>query len=122
MATVSIIQANYSDPKIETVLAPFGGMGQFVNNNEKVLLKVNLLSSKGPEKAVTTHPEFIGAVAQAVREAGGRPAIGDSPARYFSKRHLREAYRSSGIEKLARAENIPLNFYTGKRETLVKSF
>ena len=45
MAKVSIIRATYSDPEIETLLAPLGGMEQFVKKNEKVLLKVNLLSS-----------------------------------------------------------------------------
>ena len=88
MAKVSIIKATYSDPRIETLLAPLGGMEQFVKKNEKVLLKVNLLSAKEPEKAVTTHPEFVRAVAKAVREAGGEPYIGDSPAGPFSKRNL----------------------------------
>ena len=87
MAMVSIIKATYSDLEIEALLGPFGGMAQFVKKNEKVLLKMNLLSArKGPEKAVTTHPEFVRAVARAVRKAGGKPYIGDSPAGSFSKR------------------------------------
>ena len=112
MATVSIIKATYSDPEIETLLAPFGGMEQFIKKNEKVLLKVNLLSAKGPEKAVTTHPDFVRAVAKAVREAGGEPYIGDSPSGPFSKRNLNKAYRRSGLENLAGDEEIPLNFNT----------
>jgi len=110
MATVNIIKATYSDPEIETLLAPLGGMERFVKKNDKVLLKVNLLSVKGPEKAVTTHPEFVRAVAKAVREAGGEPYIGDSPAGPFSIRNLNKAYRRSGLEDLAREEEIPLNF------------
>jgi len=94
MAKVSIIKATYSDPGIETLLAPLGGMEQFVKKNEKVLLKVNLLSAKEPEKAVTTHPEFVKAVAKAVREAGGEPYIGDSPGGPFSQRNLNKAYKS----------------------------
>ena len=116
MATVSIIKATYSDPEIETLLAPLGGMEQFVKKNEKVLLKVNLLSAKDPEKAVTTHPEFVRAVAKAVRKAGGEPYIGDSPAGPFSKRYLGKAYRRSGLEKLAAEEKIPLNFDTGVKK------
>ena len=80
MATVSIVKATYSDPEIETLLAPFGGMEQFVKKSEKVLLKVNLLGAKEPEKAVTTHPDFVRAVARAVKAAGAEPYIGDSPA------------------------------------------
>ena len=116
MATVSIIKATYSDVDIESLLEPLGGMGRFVKEKEKVLLKVNLLSSKGPEKAVTTHPEFVRAVAQAVRKAGGEPYIGDSPGGTFSKRTLKKTYRSSGLEKLAEDEKIPLNFNTGVKK------
>ena len=116
MAIVSIIKATYSDPGIETLLAPLGGMQRFVNKQEKVLLKVNLLSAKAPHKAVTTHPEFVRAVAEAVRGAGGEPYIGDSPAGLFSKRTLKKAYDRSGLENLAKAEEIPLNFDTGVKQ------
>jgi len=116
MATVSIIKATYSDPEIETLLAPFGGMEQFVKKNEKVLLKVNLLSAKEPQKAVTTHPEFVRAVAKAVKKAGGEPLIGDSPAGPFSKRYLNKAYGRSGLANLAGEEEIPLNFDTGVKK------
>ncbi len=116
MATVSIIKATYSDTEIETLLAPFGGMEQFVKKNEKVLLKVNLLSAKEPEKAVTTHPEFVRAVAKAVRKAGGEPYIGDSPAGTFSKRSLTKAYRRSGLENMAGEEEIFLNYNTGAKK------
>jgi len=116
MAKVSIIKATYSDPAIKTLLAPLGGMEQFVKKNEKVLLKVNLLSAKEPEKAVTTHPEFVRAVAKAVRKAGGEPYIGDSPAGPFSKRNLNKTYRLSGLENLAVEEGIPLNYDTGTKK------
>ena len=113
MATVSIMKATYSEPWIETLLAPLGGVQRFVKKNEKVLLKVNLLSAKAPEKAVTTHPEFVRAVAKAVREAGAEPYIGDSPAGLFSKRILNKAYQRSGLKNLAGEEKIALNYDTG---------
>jgi uncharacterized protein (DUF362 family) len=116
MATVSIIKATYSDPDIATLLEPLGGMEQFVKKKENVLLKVNLLGAKDPEKAVTTHPEFVRAVARAVREAGGEPYIGDSPAGTFSKRSLTKAYGRSGLETMAKEEGIPLNLNTGVRK------
>ena len=88
MATVSIIKATYSDIALETLLAPFGGMGQFVKQNEKVLLKVNLLSAKEPEKAVTTHPELVRAVAKASKKAGAEPYIGEVLKRPITARDL----------------------------------
>jgi uncharacterized protein (DUF362 family) len=116
MTTVSITKATYADPGIEALLEPLGGMERFVKKGEKVLLKVNLLSAKAPEKAVTTHPEFVRAVARSVRMAGGIPFIGDSPAGPFSERALRKAYRRSGLEDMGGEEDISLNFDTRTRK------
>lgn len=113
MATVSIVRAAYTDFDLETLLAPLGGMSPIVQANDKVLLKVNLLSAKEPAKAVTTHPEFVRTVARAVKRAGGAPYIGDSPAGPFTKRVLDRAYRRSGLEKMAGEEAIVLNRETG---------
>jgi uncharacterized protein (DUF362 family)/NAD-dependent dihydropyrimidine dehydrogenase PreA subunit len=113
MAEVSIRKATYSAPGIEQLLEPLGGMERFVNRDERVLLKVNLLFAKEPEKAVTTHPEFVRAVAQLVRGVGGHPFIGDSPGGMFSQRSLRKAYQRSGLEVLGYEEDIPLNYDTG---------
>jgi uncharacterized protein (DUF362 family) len=116
MATVSINKATYLDPDIETLLAPLGGMERFVKKNERVLLKANILSAKDREKAVTTHPDFVRAVARAVRAAGGEPFVADSPAGTFSRRSLNKAYRRAGIEDMAGEEGIGLNFNTGVRK------
>jgi len=50
MATVSIIKATYSDITLETLLAPFGGMGQFVKLNEKVLLRLTYYQPKSRKR------------------------------------------------------------------------
>jgi uncharacterized protein (DUF362 family) len=115
MTKVSIIKATYSEPGIKKLLAPLGGMANFVDKGDRVLLKVNLLSAREPEKAVTTHPEVVRGVARAVKEAGGRPYIGDSPGGTFSERTLRKAYKRTGLEELSKQEHIPLNWDTGSR-------
>lgn len=48
-------------------------------DKSKVLLKPNLLTGKPPEKAVTTHPEFIRALTEILLDYGCRITIGDSP-------------------------------------------
>ena len=116
MAQVLIKKAGYDNPEIDLLLEPLGGMENFVKEGDKVLLKVNLLSGREPEKAVTTHPDFIRAVVKAVRKVGGSPLIGDSPAGLFSKRALKKAYKRSGLEELAKEENIPLNYDTGSKK------
>lgn len=56
-----------------------GGIGAFVSQGERVLLKPNFLIGRSPEKCVNTHPELVRAVAQLVLEADATPVIGDSP-------------------------------------------
>lgn len=116
MAQVSIRKETYSDPDIDALLGPFGGMESFVKRGDKVLLKVNLLSAREPKRAVTTHPEIVRAVAKAVRKAGGKPYIGDSPAGMFSSRALMKAYKQSGLEEIANEEKIPLNYDTSSKK------
>jgi len=117
MAKVSIQKGTYSDPEIDKLLIPLGGMSRFVDRGDRVLLKVNLLSAREPEKAVTTHPEVVRAVAKAVTEAGGTPYIGDSPSGRFTERALRKAYMRSGLEAVAKEEDISLNWDTGSRRS-----
>jgi uncharacterized protein (DUF362 family) len=116
LARVSIRKETYADPNIDVLLEPFGGMESFVKRGDKVLLKVNLLSAREPQKAVTTHPEIVRAVAKAVRKAGGKPYIGDSPVGMFSSKALMKAYRQSGLEAIANEEKIPLNYDTSSQK------
>ncbi len=65
--------------KLVKLLEPLGGMSHFVQPGQNVLLKPNLLAGKPPEKAVTTHPALVRAVAELVQQAGGQVLLGDSP-------------------------------------------
>lgn len=81
---VSLNNLNTYDPEaclqaVQELLKPLGGIKAFVSSGQKVLLKPNLLSGKAPDKAVTTHPEIVRAVAKLAQEAGGIVSIGDSP-------------------------------------------
>ena len=81
---VSILKCNNYDGELiyETLKKSvdiLGGMSSFIKKGETVLLKPNLLFAKGPEKAVTTHPSVLYATLKLVKEAGGRPLVGDSP-------------------------------------------
>ena len=66
-------------PAVASSLGPLGGIGRFVGNGQRVLVKPNLLASRSPEEAVTTHPAVVQAVVEEVQKAGGVAIIGDSP-------------------------------------------
>jgi uncharacterized protein (DUF362 family)/Pyruvate/2-oxoacid:ferredoxin oxidoreductase delta subunit len=85
MTIVSVLACHNYNPddvrrSMAALLAPLGGMGAYVRPGMRVLLKPNLLSTAGLERAVTTHPAVVQAVAELVRGAGGTVLIGDSPA------------------------------------------
>jgi uncharacterized protein (DUF362 family)/NAD-dependent dihydropyrimidine dehydrogenase PreA subunit len=56
-----------------------GGMGRFAAASEKILLKPNLLFGSSPDKAVTTHPQLLKAMALLCRQNGAHVSYGDSP-------------------------------------------
>lgn len=93
---------------LKKLLGLLGGIGKFIKNGDRVLIKINLLSGKPPEKAVTTHPSLVEAVVNLVKEAGGIPAIGDSPGERATITGLARAYRIAGFEEVSRKTSVPL--------------
>jgi uncharacterized protein (DUF362 family)/NAD-dependent dihydropyrimidine dehydrogenase PreA subunit len=56
-----------------------GGINRFVSPMEKILLKPNVLYGAAPEKAITTHPALLKAMALLCLQNGARVSFGDSP-------------------------------------------
>jgi len=84
MTKVAVVKADSYDTQIveqamNELLAELGGMSQFVQPGDRVLVKPNMLEGLLPEKAATTHPEVVRAVIRAVQNAGATPLVGDSP-------------------------------------------
>jgi len=104
MATIVSLQrcSSYEPTVLRAALArllePLGGIGAFVKPGRRVLLKPNLIVPRPSEAAVTTHPEIVRAMALIVREAGGRPFVGDSPASGSAA----QVARAAGIAAVAR--------------------
>lgn len=124
MTTVSLIRAESYERQqlrasLETLLEPLGGMGAFVKKGDRVLLKPNLLTGGRPGKECITRPELVYGVAHLVREAGGQPFFGDSPA-FGSARGVAMA---NGYLPLLEELNIPVVEFHGQRyETVSQSF
>ncbi|MBR5369207.1 MAG: DUF362 domain-containing protein [Lachnospiraceae bacterium] len=82
---VVVIPCNtYDEEKVYECLKcgldELGGIGRFIKPEEKVLVKLNLLSAAQPERAVTTHPSVTKAVLRLLNEAGCADVkYGDSP-------------------------------------------
>ena len=79
-------------------------------DRSKVLLKPNLLAGKAPEKAVTTHPEFIRALSEILLDYGCRITIGDSPGYESTKK----AIINSGIMDIVRYYGLSISLFNRK--------
>ncbi|MBW4700176.1 MAG: DUF362 domain-containing protein [Aphanocapsa lilacina HA4352-LM1] len=80
LRTASSYAPGVLGPRLAQLLEPLGGMAAYVRPGDRVLLKPNLLTGARPAKACTTDPEIVRQVALLVRECGGKPFLGDSPA------------------------------------------
>jgi len=87
--------------------------GALIKPGQKVVLKANLLQAQLPEKAVTTHPAIVTAVARWVREVGATPIIADSPGGRFNVRKLRHVYDVTGMTVAAQEGDAILNYNVG---------
>ncbi len=111
MAVVSFIPVNSYDQHIvdeavKTGINLLGGIRQFVQPEEKILLKPNMLTGALPQKAITTHPAVFAAVARVLQEAGcTQLTYGDSPGNPATTPV--KAAAVTGIAETAAAMNIP---------------
>ncbi len=88
---------------VDKAVEELGGIDRFVGKGARVLLKVNLLFGRSPEKQVNTHPEVVRAMIRLVKKAGGKPLIGDSPAlgsatKAAAKCGIADVAKSEGVE------------------------
>jgi uncharacterized protein (DUF362 family)/Pyruvate/2-oxoacid:ferredoxin oxidoreductase delta subunit len=105
---------DHVEEKMKELLAMMGGMSQFAKPGEKIVLKVNLLGAAKPEKAVTTHPAVVTAVARMAKSEGSSPVIADSPGSGYpyNEKTLDRVYRTCGMYKAAEESGIEVNLDT----------
>jgi uncharacterized protein (DUF362 family) len=122
--TVSLIRADSYELSalrtfLTTLLEPLGGITVFVKEGDRVLLKPNFLTASRPGKECITRREIVYCVAQLVKEAGGKPFIGDSPA-FGSALGVAKA---NGYLPLIEELEIPIVEFHGKRyQTISDNF
>ena len=89
---------------LDEVLAAIGGLQSFVKPGASVLIKPNLLTDRSPDRAATTHPEIVRAIIRRVRQIGGIPAIGESPAGILK---IESVLEKTGFRALCESEKVP---------------
>ena len=123
---------SYDDPKVrkavEASLAPLGRLESVVKATDRVLIKLNLLSAKPPEAAVTTRPAVVRATINLVQELGATPVVMDSPGggstrasykKLLEKTGIRQVVEDTGCE-LVRFDEATLEVASDKAKTFKK--
>jgi uncharacterized protein (DUF362 family) len=102
---------------VRRIVDPLGGMAAFVRPGERIALKPNLLQGVFPERAITTHPAVVAAVALEVREAGAYPVVVESPGSgvVHVKTVIERVYRRTGMRAAADAYGFDLSEDMGWR-------
>jgi uncharacterized protein (DUF362 family) len=82
---------------VEQGFKEMGGIERFVKKGMKVVIKPNMGFNSTPERAHTTNPVLVEAVATMCKKVGASVAIMDRPVH-----NARLCYHSSGIEEVAK--------------------
>ena len=107
MTDVSIISCESYDRTevknaLRQVLEPLGGL-DWVREGMTVAVKANLVSGLRPEKAATTHPAMLAALAELLRGHGARVVIGDSPGGVYNSIYVNRVYAAAGLKEAEEA-------------------
>jgi len=117
MSKVAIVKCeNYEEDivkkAVEKSINLLGGISNFINEKDKVLIKPNLLRASLPESLIITYPALIKSVAKLVRNLGAEVTIGDSPGGTFTKNSLSKVYKISGLTDVSNETGAKLNWNT----------
>jgi uncharacterized protein (DUF362 family) len=99
--TQRLVVAGSDGPQrnLERALAAFGGIGSFVKQGEKVVIKPNCAWDRTPEQAANTNPELIGELARLCIAVGAASVVVVDSTCHDAAR----AFERSGIATAARA-------------------
>jgi len=92
-----------------SAIGELGGIKRFVKSSDVVLIKANLCGIYEPNKATTTHPNIIKAVAEEVIKTGAKCILVDSSNIMFNENKINKVYDITGMFDLTLSTNIELN-------------
>lgn len=94
---------------VDALFALCGGMESIVKPGQRVLVKLNLLMKRTPERATTTHPAVARAIVRAIQRIGATAILADSPGGPFTRGMLSGVYETCGIKAVAEETGCMLN-------------
>jgi uncharacterized protein (DUF362 family)/Pyruvate/2-oxoacid:ferredoxin oxidoreductase delta subunit len=130
MYQVSLVPCSTYDPErlqsaLQETVAPWGGL-EGVLAGERILLKLNLLTAKPPEAAVTTHPSVLRAMIDFLQANGRDVVVGDSPGGIHTPRSFQRLLEITGIAPVIRDTGCEVVFFDDQvleyRSTVARTY
>ncbi|KXS42639.1 MULTISPECIES: DUF362 domain-containing protein [unclassified Candidatus Frackibacter] len=128
MSTVASISCSKYEEElvikaVKRAVSELGGLSQWIDEGDRVLIKPNLLSPKAPEQAVTTHPLVLKATIQLVKEVGAIPIVGESSGGFLAEESLTaKAFDKTGTQTVCEEMNVEMiNFDRVETEVVANS-
>ncbi len=124
-------QSSYNGDEIKQIVSKIFRESGFEENlipGSTAFLKVNLLRGSHPDRAVTTHPVFVRAVAEYLVERDIKVIVGDSPAGPFTPYMLKKIYKECGLVDGLEGSGAELNYdvrseiIRGEQSLAIKDF
>ena len=101
---------NEVDKSVKRLLVSLGGINKFVKNNQKVLLKPNIVKGMKPEECGTTHPAIVESIIKILKENDCEVFLGDDP---FSD-EITDALKICGIYDVCKNHNVKIANFNKK--------
>ncbi len=114
--TVAVVRAEKAED-VAKALELLGGMGRFVKNGERILVKPNVCAAKPSSTGTVTDPELVAEICLMVKEAGGEPVVGESPIHPFRSARV---FRKAGYGDFQKRFGFPLVDFDASDSVVVK--
>lgn len=108
---------NEVDKAVTKLINNLGGISKFVNKNQKVLLKPNVVKGMKPEEAGTTHPAVVESIIKILKEIDCDVYVGDNP---FVDDAI-EALKICGIYDVCKKHDVRIAVFDRKRNNTYKN-
>jgi len=111
MSLVSLVRCNDYQPQrvydsVKKTIHLIGGIEKLIKPSNRVLLKINLLSTSSPERAIITHPSLVRAMVRLLKKSGAIVWVGDAASTGGMGSDLRRgnAFDVGGIREVVEKE------------------
>lgn len=98
----------------EKMIEDIGGLGKFVKEGSKVVIKPNLVIKKHPEEGATTHPVLVRIVCEELLKLNCEVIIAESPGGPYNKSNLKGFYKTCGLIDELSDLDIKFNYDTSE--------